>query len=92
MAVKINDSPVQRRSSDRCAGSQPDWHSAKGAHPVKPSTRDEIKSKFHNLKGKVKEKAGQLTSDPDLEAEGQAEMKAGRTQRKIGQVKRFLGK
>ena len=45
---------------------------------MKPSTRDEINGKFHDLKGKGKEKAGQLTSDPDLEAEGQTEMIAGK--------------
>ena len=40
---------------------------------MKPSTEDEIEGKFHDLKGKVKKKAGQLTNDPDLEAEGKAE-------------------
>ena len=59
---------------------------------MKASTTDEIKGEFHDLKGKVKEKAGQLTNDPDLEAEGQAEEIAGRVQKKIGQVKKVLGK
>lgn len=59
---------------------------------MKLSTRDEVKGEFHDLKGKVKEKAGQLTNDPDLEAEGQAEEIAGKVQKKIGQVKRVLGK
>ena len=59
---------------------------------MKPSTRDEIKSKFHNLKGKVKEKAGELTNDADLEAEGEAEEIAGKVQEKVGQVKKVLGK
>ena len=59
---------------------------------MKASTTDEIKGEFHDLKGKVKEKAGQLTNDPDLEAEGQAEKIAGKIQRKIGQVKKVLGK
>jgi uncharacterized protein YjbJ (UPF0337 family) len=44
------------------------------------------------LKGKVKEKAGKLTNNPDLEAEGQAEEIAGKVQKKIGQVKKVLGK
>jgi uncharacterized protein YjbJ (UPF0337 family) len=64
--------------------------SAKGII-MKPSTRDEIESKVHDVKGKVKEKAGQLTNDPDLEAEGQAEKIAGIVQSKIGQVKKVLG-
>jgi uncharacterized protein YjbJ (UPF0337 family) len=40
---------------------------------MKPSTRDEIKGTFHDLKGKVKEKAGQLVNDSYLQAEGHAE-------------------
>ena len=59
---------------------------------MKPSTRDETNSKFNDLKGKVKEKAGQVTNNPDLEAEGQAERIVGKVQRKIGQVKRVFGK
>ena len=58
---------------------------------MKPSTRDEIEGKFHDVKGKVKEKTGQLANDPDLEAEGQAEKIAGIVQSKIGQVKKALG-
>ena len=59
---------------------------------MKPSTEDEIAGKFHDLKGKVKKKAGQLTNDPDLEAEGQAEEISGKIQEKVGQVKKVLGK
>ncbi len=35
------------------------------------STKDEITGKFHELKGQVKEKAGKVINNPDLEAEGQ---------------------
>jgi uncharacterized protein YjbJ (UPF0337 family) len=59
---------------------------------MKPGTQDEIEGQLHNLKGKVKEKAGQLTNDPDLQAEGQAEEIAGKVQEKVGQVKKVLGK
>jgi hypothetical protein len=38
---------------------------------VKPSTKDEIEGKAHEVKGKVKEKVGQPMSNPDLEEEGQ---------------------
>jgi uncharacterized protein YjbJ (UPF0337 family) len=58
---------------------------------MKPSTRDEIEGKFHDVKGTVKEKAGQVANDPDLEAEGQAEKISGKVQGKIGQVKKVLG-
>jgi uncharacterized protein YjbJ (UPF0337 family) len=55
-------------------------------------TEDELKGQFHNLIGTVKEKAGQLTNDPDLEADGQAEKLAGKVQTKVGQLKKVLGK
>jgi uncharacterized protein YjbJ (UPF0337 family) len=58
---------------------------------MKPSTKDEIEGKFHDVKGTVKEKAGQVANDPDLEAEGQAEKISGIVQGKIGQVKKVLG-
>jgi uncharacterized protein YjbJ (UPF0337 family) len=51
---------------------------------MKPGTQDEVEGKLHDLKGKVKEKVGQLTNDPDLEAEGQAEEIAGKIQGKVG--------
>lgn len=59
---------------------------------MKPSTTDEIKGAFHDLKGKVKEKVGKLTNNPDLEDEGVAEGIAGKVQTKVGQVKKVLGK
>jgi uncharacterized protein YjbJ (UPF0337 family) len=59
---------------------------------VKPSTKNEIAGKVHEVKGTIKEKVGQLTNDPDLEAEGNGEKIGGRVQKKIGQVKKALGK
>ena len=44
---------------------------------MKPSTNDQIKGNLHELKGKVKEKAGKLTNNPNLAAEGQDENFAG---------------
>jgi len=43
-------------------------------------------------KGKVKEVAGELSDNPELEAEGAGEKMAGNVQNKIGQVKKVLGK
>ena len=40
----------------------------------------------------VEEKAGQLTNDPALEAEGQDEKVGGKIQKKIGQVEKVLEK
>ena len=45
---------------------------------MKPSTKDEVKGTFHEVKGKVKEKTGQVTNNPRLEAEGKAEHTAGK--------------
>ena len=39
---------------------------------MKPGIQDEVEGKLHNLKGKVKEKVGELTNDPDLETEGRS--------------------
>jgi uncharacterized protein YjbJ (UPF0337 family) len=59
---------------------------------MKPSTKDQVQGKLHELKGKTKEKAGQLTNNPSLAAEGQNETLAGKVQKKIGQVEKVLGK
>jgi uncharacterized protein YjbJ (UPF0337 family) len=39
---------------------------------MKPSTENEIAGKVHEVKGRLKEKVGQMTNAPDLEAEGGA--------------------
>ncbi len=59
---------------------------------MKPSTENEIAGKVHEVKGNVKEKVGQLTNDPDLEAEGIGEQFAGKVQEKIGQVEKAFEK
>jgi uncharacterized protein YjbJ (UPF0337 family) len=43
------------------------------------------------VKGKVKEKVGRATNNPDVEAEGQVEQIGGKVQKKIGQVDKGLG-
>ena len=58
---------------------------------MKSSTKDPAAGKAHEIKGKVKEKAGQLTNDPDLIAEGVDEKGGGTIQKKIGQVKKVFG-
>jgi uncharacterized protein YjbJ (UPF0337 family) len=59
---------------------------------MKPSTKDQVQGKFHEMKGKVKEKTGQATNNPDLMDEGQAEKVAGKVQKKIGQVEKVFEK
>jgi len=59
---------------------------------MKPSTKDQIAGKLHEVKGNVKEKAGQVTNNPNLEAEGQGEKVTGKVQRKIGQIEKVFEK
>jgi len=59
---------------------------------MKRSTKDKARGKFHEVKGRVKEKVGRATNNPDLEAEGQIEKIGGKVQKKIGQVEKVLGK
>jgi len=59
---------------------------------MKQSTKDKAKGKFHQVKGRVKEKVGRATNNPNLEAEGQDERTRGKVQEKIGQVEKVLGK
>ncbi len=40
---------------------------------MKPSTDDKTTGKIHEVKGTIKEKVGELTRNPDLEADGRAE-------------------
>jgi uncharacterized protein YjbJ (UPF0337 family) len=71
---------------------QVDCKSRLGEKQMKPSTNDQVEGKFHEVKGKVKEKAGQVTNNPNLEAEGQDENLAGKIQKKVGQVEKVLEK
>jgi len=49
--------------------------------------KDRIEGKVDKAKGFVKEKAGQLVNDPDLEAEGRADRVEGEIKDRIGQAK-----
>lgn len=50
-------------------------------------TKDKTEGKLHEVKGKFKEKVGQVTNNSDLEAEGASENLAGKVQKKVGQIK-----
>jgi uncharacterized protein YjbJ (UPF0337 family) len=58
---------------------------------MKSSMKDKVKGTFHDAKGKVREVAGKITDNPELEAKGTAEKIAGKVQKKIGEVKKVLG-
>jgi uncharacterized protein YjbJ (UPF0337 family) len=50
--------------------------------------RDEIKGKVEKAKGYVKDKAGEIINDPELEAKGEAERTAGTVREGYGKAKR----
>jgi uncharacterized protein YjbJ (UPF0337 family) len=58
---------------------------------MKSSTQDQMEGTFHQEKGKIKEVAGKLSDNNELEAEGAGEKIAGKVQEKIGQVKKVWG-
>jgi uncharacterized protein YjbJ (UPF0337 family) len=49
---------------------------------------DEVKGKWEQAKGTVKDKAGELTGNDRLEAEGEAQRAGGEVQEGWGKVKR----
>lgn len=53
--------------------------------------KDEVEGKWEQAKGWVKDKAGEVTNDPELEAEGEAQNAAGKVQDTWGKVKRNVG-
>ena len=59
---------------------------------MKPSTTNQIEGKFHEVKGKAKEKVGHVTDNPKLAAEGKVEKVAGVVQKKVGQFEKVLEK
>ncbi len=49
---------------------------------MKSSMRDGAEGKWHKVKGKIKEIAGKVSMNPELEAEGKKEGRAGEAQEK----------
>lgn len=50
--------------------------------------KDEAAGKVEQAKGKVKDKVGEWTDNPDLEAEGEADQVAGKVRETLGTAKR----
>ena len=59
---------------------------------MKSSMKDKVEGTFHEAKGKVKEVAGEITDNPNLEAKGKDEKIAGKVQEKIGEIEKVLEK
>lgn len=53
--------------------------------------KDEVKGKFKQVKGTVREKTGRAVGNPDLEEQGAAEHASGKAQQKLGKVRRKVG-
>ena len=58
---------------------------------MRSSIQDQMEGTFHQMKGRIKEIAGELTDNPKLRAAGAYEKMSGIVQEKIGQVKKGLG-
>lgn len=52
---------------------------------------DEVEGKWEQAKGWVKDKAGEVSGDRELEAEGEADRAEGKTQEAWGEVKSGVG-
>jgi uncharacterized protein YjbJ (UPF0337 family) len=59
---------------------------------MKPSTKDQIQGKLHEMKGKAKQTVGRVTNNPNLAAKGQGEKIAGVVQKKVGQLEKVFEK
>jgi uncharacterized protein YjbJ (UPF0337 family) len=59
---------------------------------MKSGNQDKAEGKWHKVKGKIKQVAGKVVGNRDLEAEGQAENVGGNVQEKIGEIKDVVGK
>jgi uncharacterized protein YjbJ (UPF0337 family) len=58
---------------------------------MKPSTEDKTTGKLHEVKGAIKQEAGEVTNNPNLEADGRAEKNAGKVQNVAGKIEEAVG-
>jgi uncharacterized protein YjbJ (UPF0337 family) len=58
---------------------------------MKPSTNDRAAGTLHEVKGAIKQKAGEITKNPKLEADGIAEKNAGKVQKVVGKIEKAVG-
>jgi uncharacterized protein YjbJ (UPF0337 family) len=58
---------------------------------MKPSTDDKTTGNLHEVKGAIKQKAGELTENPNLEADGRTEKNAGKVQKVVGKIEKAVG-
>ena len=58
---------------------------------MKLSTDDKATGTLHEVKGAIKQKAGQLVGNPSLEDKGRTEKNAGKVQNFVGKVEKAVG-
>jgi uncharacterized protein YjbJ (UPF0337 family) len=59
---------------------------------MKSSANDQVEGKVYQIKGKVREMAGEISGKPDLKAESSSEKLEGKAQEKIGDIEKVFGK
>jgi uncharacterized protein YjbJ (UPF0337 family) len=59
---------------------------------MKSSLKNQLGGTLHEVKGKLRQTAGEVTNDPDLAADGQVEKLAGKVQKKVGQIQTVFEK
>jgi uncharacterized protein YjbJ (UPF0337 family) len=59
---------------------------------MKSSTRDKAEGIGKQAKGKIKATAGEATGNRDLRARGRADEAEGKVQKKVGDIKKVVGK
>ncbi|MDO9264034.1 MAG: CsbD family protein [Desulfosalsimonadaceae bacterium] len=59
---------------------------------MKSSTKDNAEGKMHQVKGTIKEVAGRIVGNKDLEGEGKDENSKGKIQEKLGEIKKVMDK
>ncbi len=58
---------------------------------MKLSTSDKATGKIHEIKGAIRQKAGELSNNPNLEDDGSAEKIAGKVQNIAGKIEDAVG-
>jgi uncharacterized protein YjbJ (UPF0337 family) len=58
---------------------------------MKQSTKDQAAGKLQAVKGKLKEKAGQVTENPELQDEGTTDRIVGKVREMIGKIEKAAG-
>jgi uncharacterized protein YjbJ (UPF0337 family) len=64
---------------------------AKENFTMKLSSSDKATGKLHEVKGAIKQKAGQFAGNPCLEDKGRTEKNAGKVQNFVGKVEKAVG-